>query len=219
MRSIVSQDSISVPIGGDPAGVTSTEPAVAVSRDEPVDAIPQPGRYDPEDSSQPPGIPERLVDADDRITVLAYPIALHHQQAYRIFGIHAVPAIEGLADRALHGGEAESRRAIARQDELGVGRAQHAFGVEQDDGTSGIRCRAGSRRHADSLTDGVAGGEACSPPHAFVACRQRSRAHASEPHPITPPAATAAAGPGPGAPAAPPAGTAPAAPASRRRRW
>lgn len=134
-----SQDTVSVPIGGHPATVTSTEQAIAVSRDEAVDEVAQWGRHDPENSSKIPGKPDLIVDAEDSIAVPAYPIALHDEQAYRIIGIHAVSSVEGLADLALHRCKTKLSLAISLQNELGVGRAQQTFAIEQNDGTGESR--------------------------------------------------------------------------------
>lgn len=60
-------------------------------------------------------------------------IAIDNDDGVGIGGIDAVMAKQSRTNLALHGCKSEVTSAVVAEDELRVGRTQHAFGIEQND--------------------------------------------------------------------------------------
>ncbi len=121
---------------GHPASLALSKHATSVPRHASVNGVARESRDDSHHTEKPPREAQAFVDAQHSIAILAYPIAFDNEPAARISRIHAMPSIALRTDNALHGRETEMADLIVLQHELGVGGAEHALGIEEDDGTA-----------------------------------------------------------------------------------
>lgn len=101
----VSKDPVLVLLRGHPTRIPPAKQPIAMAGDEEVYGVAQRSGYDPEYSHERPGKAEPFIDAEDGVAVPTHLVSLDNEQASGVVGIHPVPAVEGLPDLALHGGE------------------------------------------------------------------------------------------------------------------
>src|SRR5436190_9321055 len=111
----------------------AAEQGISVAGHAIIDPVAENARQQAQNRERAPGPAEALRHDGDGVELGVGAAIGQHQVALELVRVEAVMAVERLAERRLRGGEPNSQRLVAFQDELGESRAQHAHAIEYDE--------------------------------------------------------------------------------------